>query len=889
MQTIALSKADLFSNDDLPGINGNIAEFKQSIDDFHTALKSAFIAGIGDDSIDIRYLVALRASFTDSILQLAWKRHIPQGLEASLIAVGGYGRGELHPASDIDLMILLASEEDEDTKQALEQLLMFLWDIGLEVGHSVRTLQECVTEADNDITVVTNLLESRLLIGDESLYNAMQNATSPDKIWPSDAFFEAKWHEQKQRHQKYHDSAYNLEPNIKANPGGLRDIQMIGWVAKRHFGCESMRELLVNHQFLTEEEFDLLGRGEELLWKIRFALHITVGRREDRLLFDHQRKLAKLFGYSKTENNAAIESFMQTYYRMVIELNRLNEMLLQLFQEAILLKEKIEPAVINERFQSINGYLEVRHDRVFEEQPSALIEMFAVLAENDHLKGVRASTIRLVRQSCDLINDDFRRNREIQQLFLSLFTRDTGLTHELRRMNRYGILAAYLPAFENIVGRMQYDLFHVYTVDEHTMFAVRNLRRFTVPQFHYEFPLCSDIINNLSMPHVVYLAALFHDIAKGRGGDHAKLGAVDAAQFCALHGLTSYETNLVSWLVKKHLLMSMTAQRKDIDDHEVVMEFANIVADPIRLDCLYLLTVADSRATNPDRWNDYKDSLLRQLYLSARKALSRGLDNPQDQADIVRLRKDYSLSQLAKEGYTRKQITDLWETLEDDYFMHSSPEEVIWQSKTVLKAGPAIKPVVEIRLQTNRGGTEIFVCTEDAENVFSIMTILLAQQGLKILHARIHSAGNHCTMNHYIVHEQDDSYIGSAVRKAEIIEYLREGLLHPENVTTHINSHVKRQIKILGGPPEIVFSQDRKNNLTRLRLKATDRPELLATISRIFIQENIRVHSAKISTVGAQVEDIFLITFKNNEPIRDLDVMKCLSKSIVDALTENES
>ncbi len=888
MQT-AMARTGFFTSDDLPAVDGSIAEYKQSIADFHTALQSAFFAGIGDDSVDIRYLVALRASFTDSILQQTWKRHIPDDLEASLIAVGGYGRGELHPASDIDLMILLASEENQATQQALEQLLMFLWDIGLEVGHSVRTLPECIDEAENDITVVTNLLESRLLAGDQDLYSAMHNAIGPDKIWPSNAFFEAKWQEQKRRHQKYHDSAYNLEPNIKANPGGLRDIQMIGWVAKRHFGCDSMHDLLVNHQFLTEEEFDLLRRGEELLWKIRFALHITVGRREDRLLFDHQRKLAKLFGYRETENNQAIESFMQKYYRMVIELNRLNEMLLQLFQEAILLKEKQERTVINERFQSVNGYLEARHEKVFSNTPSALMELFVVLAENDNLKGVRASTIRLIRQSCDLINDDFRHDKRVQQLFLSLFTRDTGLTHELRRMNRYGVLAAYLPAFENIVGRMQYDLFHVYTVDEHTMFAVRNLRRFTVPQFHDEFPLCSDIISNLSMPHVVYLAALFHDIAKGRGGDHAILGAVDAMEFCELHGLSNYESNLVSWLVRKHLLMSMTAQRKDIDDPEVIMKFANIVADPIRLDCLYLLTVADSRATNPDRWNDYKGSLLRQLYLSARKALTRGLDNPQDQAEIVALRKDYSMAELQKDGYSREQVINLWETLDDDYFMHSSPEEVIWQSKTVLRASPEKKPVVEIKLQSNRGGTEIFVCTGDADNVFSIMTILLAQQGLKILHARIHSAGNSCTMNDYIVHEQDDSYIASAARKAEITEYLTKGLMHPETVSTQINSHIKRQLKIFGVAPKIVFSQDRKNNLTLMRLKATDRPELLANISRIFIRENIRVHSAKISTIGAEVEDIFLLTNKDNEPLRDLEMLKRLSKTIVDALSEHES
>ncbi len=882
---LAKQSVQLFDTEQMPSYDADIAEFKASLNEFDKTLETTFLEGLNQPDFDIRYLVNQKARFTDNILQLAWQKFISKGLKACLVAVGGYGRGELHPASDIDLMILLEEVEDDTTRTQLEQLLMFLWDIHLEVGHSVRALHECIEEATKDITVATNLLESRLLAGDENLYERMKTETGPEHIWPSDAFFREKMHEQKLRHDKYDDSAYNLEPNIKSNPGGLRDIQMIGWVAKRHFGAETIYQLLSHHDFLTSEEYALLYDGEALLWKIRFALHITTGRREDRLLFDHQRKLARLFGFNETVNNAAIEAFMQQYYRTVIELNRLNEMLLQLFEERILIKEKAIPEVINERFHTINGYLDARDNNIFTNEPIAMLEVFVILASRPDLVGVRATTIRLIRQNLHLIDDKFRRNLKAQELFLSLFKNNVSLTHALRRMNRYGVLAAYLPAFKNIVGRMQYDLFHVYTVDEHTLVAIRNLRRFTVPDYHNEFPLCSDIISNLSMPHVVYLAALFHDIAKGRGGDHAELGAMEAKKFCRLHHLTDYETKLISWLVDKHLLMSMTAQRKDIDDQDVIVEFANQVADPIRLDCIYLLTIADSRATNPGRWNDYKDSLLRQLYLSARKVLSHGLKNPQEQKDIVRLRKGYCLAALEKQGYPRDDIASLWQTLDDDYFMHSSPEEIIWQSTTVLQVTPNNKPLVTVKRQSERGGSEIFVCTEDRDNVFSLMAIILAQQGLKILHARIHSAGNHCTMNTFIVHEQDDSYIASEFRENEITTALKQGLSNPESVSIQINSHIKRQIKILGGEPEVEF--DQCNNLTQMRLKATDRPELLATISRIFISLKIKVHSAKISTIGADVEDIFLLADHNRQAITEQTKLDELARLIIEALSNN--
>ncbi|MGD2118370.1 MAG: [protein-PII] uridylyltransferase [Chromatiales bacterium] len=866
--------------DSLAREKSSIAAFKKLIAAFQTTLYEQF-----DQGADVVKLVHARALFHDVILQHAWQQFMPEELNACLLAVGGYGRGELHPASDIDLMILLAETEDDSTKAALESLLMFLWDIGLEVGHSVRTLEECVREADADITVATNIMEARLLSGSSELFTAMQQQTGPEHIWPSDKFFAAKLAEQQSRHSKFDDSAYNLEPNIKTNPGGLRDIQMIGWVAKRYFGATRLSDL-VKHNFLTEDEYRTLKQCEKLLWRIRFALHRLTNRHEDRLLFDHQRKLAREFGYDNPEGNQAIEAFMQHYYRTVIELNQLNEMLLQLFREAIVLAhEDHTPVPINPRFHSVNDYLEVTHTQVFIQYPLAMLELFTIMAQVEGLRGVRASTIRLIREHRHLIDRNFRRDRKAHELFLSLFRNQHGLTHELRRMNRYGVLARYIPEFDNVVGRMQYDLFHVYTVDEHSLFVVRNLRRFTIPEHHDEFPLCSDIISSLSLPETVYIAALFHDIAKGRDGDHAELGAIDAENFCKRHRMSSYETNLISWLVRNHLLMSMTAQRKDIDDPDVVQEFAQQVADASRLDCLYLLTVADSRATNPDRWNDFKDSLLKQLYSSTRKALIRGLDNPQDHNEVIQLKQEYASKKLRDMGYSTEDIHRLWMTLSVEYFVHASPDEIIWQSRIVLDAQAVEKPVIKIRRQTNRGGTEIFVCTEDRENVFAITSILLAQQGLKVLSARIQSSGNSCTMNSFIVHEQDDSYIETDTRIREITECLSYGLRHPESVSSSIRTHVTRQIKHFTKPPELFFSQDHTHHLTRMRLIATDKPGLLADMGQVFIKHGIKIHSAKISTIGADVEDIFMISDKQDLPITDEALLQNLESQIIQRLS----
>ena len=861
-------------------LDGNkLGDFKACLKAGAATLSRRFATG---EAIDT--LVRARADFIDRVMTRAWERHMPADAVAALIAVGGYGRGELHPASDVDVLIL-TRDDPAALAEHLEALVMFLWDIGLEIGHSVRTLAQTVEEAEADVTVITNLMESRLLAGDPELFAAMRASTGPDRIWPSDKYFEAKAVEQQTRHRKFGDTAYNLEPNIKENPGGLRDIQMIGWVAKRHFGTETMAGL-VEHGFLTDAEYRALMDGQSLLWRIRFALHLLTGRHEDRLQFEYQRELAQQFGYVDDGSNLAVEQFMQRYYRTVMELNRLNEMLLQLFQEAILLAgeaERISP--INKRFQGRNGYLEVTNPGIFVRYPLALLEVFLVFQQHPELKGVRASTIRLIRAHRHLIDERFRADIKARSLFMEILRQPFGLTHTLRRMNRYGVLARYIPAFGNIVGRMQHDLYHVYTVDEHTLTLIRNLRRFAVAEFAHEFPECSRVFGELPKPELLYLAGLFHDIAKGRGGDHSELGAEDAWTFCKAHHLSHYDTGLVSWLVRSHLLMSMTAQRKDIEDPEVIQGFAAAVGDPNRLRYLYLLTMADIRATAPRLWNSWKNALLNQLYRAPLRALERGLANPQAQDELIQRRRAEALRLLAEQGIGEEPAVTLWLQLDVDYFMHATPDEIAWHTARVLALGPPSRPVVELRPESHRGCTEIFVYSQDRERLFAHTTALLDQLGLDIQGARIQTLADGRAMNSYFVLGHDGHGIASPFERQQITDTLQQGLADPDSFLPQTNQRVPRHIKAFLTVPEVSFTQDENNNRTELHLSATDRPGLLSRVGQVFASHDIRLINAKVATIGAVAEDTFLITDQQGAPLTANDRQQALAEAITTALS----
>lgn len=830
-------------------------------------------------------LVKTRAGWIDHLLQWVWHRFfVAEDQNLALVAVGGYGRGELHPGSDIDIMVLLQDDDISEYRENLESFLTFLWDMGLEVGHSVRSLDECIRQASADITVATSLMEARLLVGSKDLFMAMRDLTGPDKIWPTRRFFEAKYQEQQERYHKYDDTAYNLEPDVKEGPGGLRDLQMIGWVAKRHFGATTFRDLMTKN-FLTDNEYQELMTCRDYLWQVRFALHTLTGRREDRLLFDYQRQLADQFGYRDADHNLAVEQFMQRYYRTIMALGRLNEMLLQLFKEVILLPDDPgKPVPINRRFQARRGFLEVTRPDVFDRNPFALLEVFLLLQKHDHLDGIRASTIRLICGHLHLIDDRFRRDIRAQQLFMKILRQYRGVTQQLRRMNQFGVLAAYIPEFGAIVGRMQYDLFHTYTVDQHILFLVRNLRRFCLARYAEEFPLCSALMRRLPKPLLLYVAALYHDIAKGRGGDHSELGAKDARNFCRRHGLSRVDTGIVTWLVSNHLAMSLTAQKKDIDDPQVIHEFACLVGDDLHLDYLYLLTVADIRATNPKLWNSWRASLLWQLYQATRRALRRGLVKPIDKEERIHEIQQQALVQLRRQGVGQKIVKDIWQGFGDDYFLRYASDEIVWHTRAISKKNHRL-PLILARENPNRGGTEVFVYTHDSETVFAKIVTTLDRLGLTVLDARIITS-NAMTLDSYTVVESTGEPIQEAFRIKEIVTTLRQQLSKPVFDFSRASRRPARVLKHFPTPTEVFFSEDLSNGRTVVELITADRPGLLSRIGQAFIDCEVQLQNAKVATIGARAEDVFFITDCHNQPLQDEQRYKELRAALVRYLDE---
>jgi [protein-PII] uridylyltransferase len=854
--------------------------FRHTLQEIDESLAERFGRGTA-----VAELVRQRAWFIDELMIRAWDR-LP-GAHAgalTLVAVGGYGRGELHPHSDVDILVLLGGPAS-DCQGALEHFISFLWDIGLKVGHSARTVDECVQEAERDVTVVTNLMEARRLAGSQALFDEMREKTGPQRIWPARAFFEAKGREQAGRHRKYHDTAYNLEPNVKEGPGGLRDIQTIGWVATRHFGAGTLGDL-VSHGFLTPGEYQELIQGQDFLWRVRYALHLLTGRDENRLLFDHQRALAAQFGYRDDAHRLAVEKFMKDYYRAVTGLGRLNEMLLQLFEEVILHPGgAADTQPINRRFRARGGFIEAADPEVFRRYPFALLEIFLLLEQHPELKGVRASTIRLIRDHRHLIDQAFRDDLRCRSLFMEILRQPRGITHELRRMNRYGVLAAYFPAFGEIVGQMQYDLFHVYTVDEHTLNVVRNLRRFTVPEFEQEFALCSRIIRRIPKLELLYLAAIFHDIAKGRGGDHSTLGSQDAYAFCLHHGLGDFDARLVAWLVRNHLLMSMTAQHKDIADPEVIFEFAKTVGDQSRLDYLYLLTVADIRATNPTLWNNWKDALLKELYAATRGALGRGLENPVKRRERIAEVRAAALARLP--DLAQERVLSLWnEVDEEEYFLRHSADEIAWQTRLVLANGRQNLPLIEVREETERGGTEIFLYTHDQDHLFALTTTALDQLGLDVLSARVITTRDGYTLDTYIVLDEAGNTIRNPQRVDEIKQTIARRIAQHDIDRAHVSRRAARQLLHFLIPTQVTFSDDARGRYTVMELVTVDRPGLLARVGRAFVQCGVRLQNAKIATFGERVEDVFFITDRNNRPLDSEDQLTLLRDTIIDCLDE---
>ena len=853
-------------------LKGQLGEDANLVSQYREALLSA------SNNLEERFrssesaskLVRLRSNLVDYLLVQLWRQYSSKTkIKMSLIAVGGYGRGELHPYSDVDIMALSAVDLDDDAKAGVSAFFTTLWDIGLDIGHSVRTLTECHKQAERDITTATTLMEARLLAGSEQLFSEMEEIISPDNIWPPERFFADKRIEQQERHHRYDDTPYKLEPNVKGSPGGLRDLQMIGWVAKRHFGSKTLEEL-VSHGFLTAGQLKSLNDCQDFLWRVRFGLHLLTGRREDRLLFDYQTKLASMLGYEDARYTLAVEQLMQRYYRTVMALSRLNEILLQQFEEVILLDPNAEVQLINERFQVKNGYLQTTSDDVFARDPSSLLEIFLLLQQHYDVRGVSAHTVGLIRRNLHLIDEQFRQNPRNHLLFLSILRAPAGVTHELRRMNLYGVLGLYIPAFGRIVGRMQYDLFHAYTVDQHTLFVVSNLRRFALKRFDHEHPYCSLLMQSFEKPEIVYLAGLFHDIAKGRGGDHSELGAADAEAFCLEHGLSQYEARTVAWLVRHHLALSMTAQKKDISDPQIINKFANLVRDKTHLDYLYVLTVADINGTSPKLWNSWKATLVMDLYESTARAFRQGLEKPIDRELLITETQESACEMLVNSGMSAADAKKSWKIFTEDYFLRYRPIEIAWHTHVLISSDSISKDgLIEVRKRLEGDGIEAMLYTPRTKRTFAHSTAMLAELGMTIVDVRIVPLANGFSLDTYVFMGLDNRTEVDDTLLNQITLDLEKAAGKRGQPATQVTRPTPRQVRMFTTKTRVNFDQDITNHRTIMELIANDRPGLLSTVGRIFVEFDVYIENAKIVTVGERAEDVFYLTDLHGSPLSE--------------------
>ncbi len=843
---------------------------------------------------DIETLLAERTRCVDECILELWNA-VPWSDLATqavgLFAVGGYGRAELHPGSDVDVLVISETEISSFSEQ-IETFVQSLWDLGLDIGHSVRTLAECASEAANEITVATALLERRQLSGAPELDQHIGNLFAYDEVWPQAKFFRAKADEQSKRHKYYDNVSYGLQPDIKSSPGGLRDVQTITWIMLRYFGALGLQSAQ-RQGFVTSDEANTLNASHRFLKRVRWGLHLTVGRKEERLLFEYQQELAHLFGYPGETVKAQIEAFMHDYYRHVQTLVGLNDLLLQQFDEAIL---RVHAAPVqkpvNDRFVICDDYLEVARPDLFQEQPWAMMELFVVLAHRPDIGGVRASTIRLMRQAVAQVDGSFRNDRRVAFLFLELLRAPYTLVSQLNRMRRYGLLQRYIPEFGQVVGQMQHDLFHIYTVDAHTLQLIRNLRRFRYRSAREKFPIAAHCYKRLRRLEPLYIAGLFHDLGKGRGGDHSEHGAKDVVRFCQRLGLSEEHTELAEWLVRNHLAMSRVAQGEDLSDPDVIHAFARFVDDRTRLDYLYTLTVADITATDPSLWNGWRAALMSQLYTETRRTLRRGAQASPSRSEKVQQAKRLVLERLRKKGISQEIAETLWDGPPDEFFLSHTPPQLAKFTQRLAKQGDLRNALILVqdlpRQLEGEGATLVFVATQDDPELILLTLARLSLMGLSIHAAWISATTGGKCFSTYVVLDQKTGYIGrNRARFAAITKELSSSLnesRHANQITEAVRKisarRMRRELKYFKVPVKVRFESDEELDVSSLHIECRERPGLLTLIVRALVNQNLRIKNARVSTLGERVEDTFIVTQDSGTSVTNPEEQETLAEAI---------
>ncbi|MCA0402850.1 MAG: [protein-PII] uridylyltransferase [Proteobacteria bacterium] len=844
---------------------------KLSIKEFKNELCLEF-----ENQANTQHLIHKLVQFIDEILiTLFHQNNLQENNSFCLLALGGYGRRELVLHSDIDLLLLHQPDISDSEVNKAETFIQNCWDIGLPVSHQITTTDNCRDLAAKDLTVISSILDMHHLCGSGALMEELRYQTKPLHIWQSHDFFFAKVKEQEQRYNKYGETAYNLEPNVKYGPGGLRDLQIILAIAKRHFNIKKLADG-IGVGFITDKEYEEFINCQHFLLRIRFALHKLADKAEERLVFDYQTKLANLFGFKDSDKSLAIEQFMKVYFKIIKRSRELNEMLLQYFLEDIVHEQKQSIKPLNASFQLANHYIEVKHPKIFSQKNETLLELFLWLAKMPVIRGVRASTIRLIRENLHFINKQFRQSKKAREIFIDLF-QTNNLYEALLHMNRYGVLGHYLDSFAHVTGQMQYDLFHVYTVDQHSLFVIRNIERFTDSQYHTEFPLAAKLIEKIKKRNILYLAALFHDIAKGRGGDHSILGAKEAAHFAATHYLDEEDTKLLVWLVENHLLMSKTAQQQDIYSSQTIEQFCAKLPQKTYLNYLYLLTVADICATNPKLWNAWKDSLLKELYKAAFAFMTE--KNLLNEEELLINRQNEAQLILEKEGLDKKSMMELWSHFPNKYFLHEPANVIARHSKAILFSEEY--PVVLIMPHHSQGGTEVFIYMPHQDARFAITTTVLSNNYATIQEANILTTNNHFDLDSYVIlNEKHEAFFDkqSIVQiEKDLIKYLK---------SSPLPSIIKRRESLREAhfnlTTSISFKDNKNEPFSRLFLISKDRFGLLATISQIFLKQKIHLHHAKIVTAGERAEDMFIITNAKGKALTEKEKKRLKDNLIYD-------
>lgn len=852
-------------------------EIRQSIADQRKVLRQRYNQG---DLVPDSFLQEHSQLIDQGFQQVVANFPLPEG--AALCAVGGYGRGELYPYSDIDILLLLANEPSETDKERLEMLVQTFWDLGLDIGASVRTIEDCLSEAKKDITIETSLLECRYILGNQPLVSELKTRFMQNHN-PQD-FFLAKQLELKQRYARYNNTPYSLEPNCKESPGALRDIQLIQWLALSNQITDGW-DGLVKANFMTEKEARVIKRMDENFKRFRIELHLIHKKRDDRVLFHVQPLLAEAYGYTSQAGKRPSEVFMQDYYGAARVVNLITHFMLLNFKEHLFPSTERRIVPIDDDFQQVGSLLDIRYEDAFAQNPSLLLKAFLVLQQHPELEDFSVRTQRLIWDNRKRIDAQFRADKRNQAIFLAILQQPQGIVHTFRRLSKLKILPRYIPSWHKIVGQMQHDLFHVYTVDQHTLQVIRHMRRFTMPEYAQENPLAARLVADFDKNWLLYIAALFHDIAKGRGGDHSELGAVEIRQFAELHGLEEEDIDLLEFLVANHLVMSSVAQKKDLSDPEVIKQFSEVVKNHRRLTALYLLTVADIRGTSPKVWNAWKGQLLQNLYHSTSLLFN---SDTFDRNTVLSQRKQQADAIIKLAGLSNEQRDRFWNTMDVAYFLRHEASDIAWHTRLLYPHIGTEDTIVKARPVEKSEHIEIVVFTRDRANLFEKIAAYFYQRNINILDARIHTNTDGYALDSFsissAVFQNPRDFV--SIIETELTQAIQQEVPHDvdsqRQKTFTVGPEVRRS-RTFPVLPSLELTKDDYDQSWLLSIITTDSPGILYHLAKIFGQHQINLQMAKIMTLGDRAEDVFLIKGTNldNEKIQlafERDILASLNR-----------